>query len=342
MPGAVTGDLRLAVLDETRPPASANVPIGLPALAAAASAEWYQQAAAVPESAAAVLLVLGDAGLPRCLDTVRELHGSGKTVLVTFARSGGMPIADLIAKPEGLRAFFEVCREADAAVATTPESEEIFDGAGARCTSLIPVPCPVSDERWDASIPSERRRGILVGTSNFEAHYYNHTAALLALRDISEETAEPVTVLCADQRFDRRMIRQVHRRWPSGRLTVVDGPVPSQRFARLAAHHKLVFQLEWAGGMGEAAAAALLGRIPCVGGHGYTERIVFPDLCGFGRTSPELRDLAVDLVGDASAAEAMVTKAIALAGEALSPELARTRLAALLDRVAAPAGTATT
>jgi AcrR family transcriptional regulator len=56
----------------------------------------------------------------------------------------------------------------------------------------------IEDSRWDVSRPAGERRGIFVGTSNFASHYFNHTAALLALRDISEETAEPVTVVCTD------------------------------------------------------------------------------------------------------------------------------------------------
>jgi hypothetical protein len=198
----------------------------------------------------------------------------------------------------------------------------------------------VADERWDFSVDPNQRRGIFLGTSDFSPHYRNHTAALLALRDISEETSEPVTVVCSGERFDRRMLRQVRRRWPSGLLTVAPGPMPPDRLVRLIAGHKLVFQLEWGGGMGEIAAAALLGRIPCVGGHGFTERIVFPDLCGFGRTTPELRESAISIVGDDQIAQAMVAKALALAGTCLAPDLTRAQLAALLDRASARAGTA--
>jgi hypothetical protein len=338
LPDAVTGDLRLAVLDPDHDPSRIDAPLGLAALADAIGARWYRDAASVPDSAAAVLLVLGDAGLPRCRDILIALQVMGKPVLVTFARSGGMPIANLITSPEGLAAFFDICRLADAAVATTAESQGIFEGAGARLTTLIPAPCPVADDRWDVPSGAAERSGILVGTWNFAPHYFNHTAALLTLRDVSEQTAEPVTVVCADERFDRRMLRQVRRRWPARRLEVVKGPLPSSRLIGLAARHKLVFQLEWGGGMGEVAAAALLGRIPCVGGHGHTERIAFPDLCGFGRTTPELRDIAIDLLGDEAAAERAAANAVHLAAERLSPDRTRAQLGTLLDRASAGSG----
>jgi hypothetical protein len=98
------------------------------------------------------------------------------------------------------------------------------------------------------------------------------------------------------------------------------------------ASHKLVIQFEWGGGAGDVAATALLSRIPCVGGHGTVEQIAFPHLTGFGRSPDELLDLAAELLGDTSRAEAALAQAVALAAAHLSPQQAQARLAGLLAR----------
>lgn len=331
------GDPRLAMLDPSGISAQCQVPIGLAAFADCTGARIYRGPATIPAGATAVLLVL-DRPLARCLEMLLSLQSSGKIVVVTFAESGNMPIADLIDKPDGLRCFFEICRCADAAVATTADSEEILRCSGARNVDFIPVPCPVGCPGWDFSVSPDRRRGIFVGTADFFPHYSNHAAALLSLRDLAGQLSEPVTVVRSDRRFDRRMLRQLRRRWPRGLLNVVPGPVPPDRLVQLMATHKVAYQLEWAGGAGQIAALALLCKIPSVGGHGTTERIAFPWLCGVGRTTDELTGLVTGLIRNPKAAEAVTAAAGELAAAHLSPEEARSRLVALVDRAAAGHG----
>lgn len=330
------GDPTLAVLDVCGASAGLALPVGVAAFAAGPGAVWCRDPAAVPAGASAVLVVLAGP-LARFPDVLRSLPATGRTVVVALADSGGMPVADLVAKPEGLRAFYAICRLADAAIATSAESEHFFRDAGMPLVEFIPPPCPVDDPRWDLSVDPGRRRGILIGTADFVAHYRNHAAALLSLRELAVESSQPVTVVRTGGIFDRRMLRQVRRHWPPGLLRVVSGPLAPARFARLMAAHKLVFQLEWAGGAGDVAATALLCRIPCVGGHGAVERIAFPGLTGFGRTTEDLLALAAGLLRDAGAAADAVAEARARARTRLAPDLARSRLVDVLGRAAAAA-----
>jgi hypothetical protein len=55
---------------------------------------------------------------------------------------------------------------------------------------------------------------------------------------------------------------------------------------------------------GQVAGDALLCRLPCVGGDGAIERLVFPDEAGFGRTPNQLAEIALELMQDAGRCEA--------------------------------------
>ena len=46
------------------------------------------------------------------------------------------------------------------------------------------------------------------------------------------------------------------------------------------ARHRIVFQLDRSAVPGQVAGDALLCGLPCVGGDGAIDRLVFPELCG--------------------------------------------------------------
>ena len=65
-------------------------------------------------------------------------------------------------------------------------------------------------------------------------------------------------------------------------------------YLRKMASHKLVFQLDVGNGSGRVAGDALLCRIPCVGGNGVTERLIFPDFTSQHTSAPDLLYAVVD------------------------------------------------
>jgi hypothetical protein len=347
----MTDEFRLAVVEEhlgsdSHParypdfagePPENHIPVDVCAFAACAAGTYHRKHQTVPAATSNVLLLLDKLG--SCLRALTELQRAGKTVAITFAEAGTMQVADLLSAPEALRDFHEICRRADAAIATTPEGASVFRGAGGRNVELIPTPCPVDDPRWDFSVPPDQRRGILIGTFEFCTHYRNHVAALLSARRVAEATGEPVTLVRGGRRYNRRMAEQVERHWPAGLLRVIEGPLPALQFVRLMAGHKLVFQFDQAGAAGQVAGEALLCRIPCVGGYGGIERVVFPDLCGFGHTPEQLVGFATRLIEQPSEAEAAVARALSIATDQLSFAAARARLAELFARLGSQAGT---
>ena len=103
-----------------------------------------------------------------------------------------------------------------------------------------------------------------------------------------------MTVFNVDGWRGRRMLARLG--YITGLLRVIEGRKPYPRYLRLVAKHKLVWQLDASAVPGQVAGDALLCRVPCVGGNGTTERLVFPDLCGHGRTTEQLFDIAARLL----------------------------------------------
>ncbi len=289
------------------PDEKVHAPVNYHAFAACTRGGFHKKNSAIPKEQKAVLMLIRR-DLKACTSAMIELRRSGRTVLVALKEAGSMQVAELLNSKSRLQLFQEICGRASGAIATTQELVPIFRAAGAYNTEFIPTPYPVEDERWNFSIPAEERRGIFLGTREFDVSSRNHLAALLTIRPMAEAMGEPVTVFNVDGWSGRRMLRQL--RYPEGLLNVIEGRMPYPRYLKLMAKHKLVFQLDASAVPGQVAGDALLCRIPCVGGNGATERLVFPDLCGHGRTPEYLFDAAARLLEHSHDCEAAVKEAL--------------------------------
>ena len=313
------------------PDDAAHAPVNFHAFAACTGGAFFRQDQAIPADTKHVLLLLRS-DLKACRNALLELRRAGKTVAVSLKESGAFQIAALLGKPDKLRLFQEICQRADAALATVPDLVPLYLGAGARRAEFLPPPYPVDDPRWDFSTPPDERRGIFVGTREFGTPSRNHLAALLAVRQIAEPMQEPVTVFNDDGWSGRRMLARLG--FSDGLLRVIEKRLPYPRYLRLMAQHRLVWQLDASAVPGQVAGDALLCRVPCVGGNGTTERLVFPDLCGHGRTTEQLFDLAARLLEHPHDAQETVARALTLARERLSFAVIAPRLEAVFERLA--------
>ncbi|MEA3212205.1 MAG: hypothetical protein QOE70_5262 [Chthoniobacter sp.] len=271
----------------------AHPPVNYHAFAACLNGGFYRKDQALPADVKAVVVLLRR-DLKACRQALLELRRAGKKAAIAFKEAGAFQVAELLAKPANLQLFHEICARADAAIATTPDLLPLFRAAGVRAAEFIPTPYPVDDDRWDFSIPIEERGGIFIGTREFDTPSRNHLAALLSIKQLAEPMQEPVTVFNVDGWRGRRLLDRL--RYAEGQLRVVEGRLPYPRYLRVLARHKLVFQLDASAVPGQVAGDALLCRVPCVGGNGATERLVFPDLCGHGRGTEQLFDLAARLL----------------------------------------------
>ena len=313
------------------PDDAAHAPVNFHAFAACTGGAFYRRDQAIPADAKHVLLLLRS-DLKTCRNALLELRRAGKTVAVSLKEAGAFQVAALLGKPDKLRLFQEICQRADAAIATVPDLMPLYLGAGARCAEFLPTPYPVDDARWDFSAPPEERRGIFTGTREFATPSRNHLAALLAVRQLAGPMQEPVTVFNGDGWRGRRMLDRLQ--FPDGLLRVIEGRLPYPRYLRLMAQHRLVWQLDASAVPGQVAGDALLCRLPCVGGNGTTERLVFPELCGHGRTPEQLFDLAARLLEHPHDAEEAVASALVCARERLSFAAIAPRLEAVFERLA--------
>jgi hypothetical protein len=306
-------------------------PVNYHAFAACMNGEFHRKESAIPaEVKAVVVLVRRD--LKAVRQALIDLRRAAKTVAIAFKEAGAFQIASLLAKPANVRLFHEICARADGAIATTPDLLPFFRAAGARHVEFIPTPYPIEDARWDFAVPIEERRGIFVGTREFDTPSRNHLAALLVLKTLAESMGEPVTVFNVDGWRGRRMLAQLG--YPKGMLRVVEGRRPYPRYLRGVAKHKLIFQLDASAVPGQVAGDALLCRVPCVGGDGTTERLAFPDLCGHGRTTEQLFDLAARLLEHPHDVAAVVETALEHARATLSYAVVAQQLEGFFTRIA--------
>ena len=275
-PGGRDAEQSFATAGSLSPQAGGHPPVNYHAYAACTGGGFYREAGRIPAAQRAVLLLLRR-DLKKAARVLETLQAGGKTVAVVFKEAGRHQVAALFAgEPERLRWFREICARADFCLASTPDLLPLYHGAGARRALFLPTPYPVDLPEWDFSQPPESRRGIFIGTREFEVPSRNHLAALLAVRELGE----PVTVINRDGRAGRRMLEALG--YPAERLRVVEGPLPYPEYLRLMAGHRLVFQLDRSGVPGQVAGDALLCRVPCVGGDGAVDQLAYPWWSGGG------------------------------------------------------------
>src|SRR5207248_11586036 len=183
----------------------------------------------------------------------------------------------------------------------------------------------IQDQSGNFGLPADAQSGILVGTREWDVPSRNHLAALLVARQLCDATDEPVTVLNLDGYKRRRLLAEL--KIPEKKLRVIEKWKSYPDYLRVVARHKIVLQLDRSHVPGQVAGDALLCRIPCVGGDGAIERIVFSKICGEGRTITEIASMALDLLKNADLRGAIVAESEHRALEHVSFQAVRSRLA---------------
>ena len=226
-----------------------------------------------------------------------ELKKHKLPVAVSLKETGLHQIARQLGDPKRAAHFRAIIEAADGCLAATPEALPFYGGAG----HFIPTPYPMTDPRWDFSLPLGERRGIFVGTREWDVPSRHHLAALV----LALSLGEPVTVFDEDSRRCRKVLSALGL--PAGALRILERRLPYRDYLAEMARHKIVLQIDKSAVPGQVAGDALLCRLPCVGGDGAIDRLAFPATCGHGRSLGELRDLASRLLRDPEFYRATVT-----------------------------------
>jgi hypothetical protein len=241
----------------------------------------------LPADANDILLILDKNNLRKASAALKVLRMRGARVRVSCRESRSGDFATLLGDVTRFEVFREICRSADGAIAATPESVSLYKTACALETQFIPHPCPVDDPAWDFSQPSGKRRGIFIGTNSFLSDGANHIAALMVADRLSRELECPLAVVNTEGRRGGMILKSLRKNNPL--FFIIEAPVDHADLLRVMSLHRIVWQFDTNAGPGTSASAALLCRIPCVGGNGAVERIAFP-----GISSPASREDLLD------------------------------------------------
>lgn len=298
----------------------------------------YLSGDAVPDEQH-VLLLIGHK-MERAEALLRRLKDAGKTVVITIKETGLPQIAGHFQSFANWSSFKRLCHLADGALATTHDTEPLYSAANPKLpVAFIPPPYPVEELAWDVSRQiSSPQRGLFLGTRQLFVASRNHALALTLIAPLAEAMNEPLTVIsgrASDLPPMKRLINKVadfSLRWHQGfaaqtsGLEIITRQLRAVDYLKLMAAHKLVFQLDQSSVPGQVAGDALMCRLPCVGGNGTAERLIFPDLCGHGRTTGDLLDITRKLLLDEGYRAEQVQRSVTLAQEKMSFSSVRKQL----------------
>jgi hypothetical protein len=268
-------------------------PVNYHAYAACVRGGFYREAEAIPDGTGAVLLLLRR-DLERCFRAVRDVQGRGMRAFVSWKESGAHQVAAALNDAQRIERFHAVCRTADGFIASTAWLAGVYRAAGCTRGEFIPTPYPVEEEAWDFSAPVEVRGGIFIGTREFDVPSRNHLEAILRACDLARRADCRVTCVNGDGARGSKMLKALRKE--HGCIEVVEKRLAYPDYLRLMASHRLVFQLDGSRVPGQVAGDASLCRIPCVGGNGAIDEIIFPASCGTGRETDALIELAARLL----------------------------------------------
>jgi len=267
---------------------------------------------------------------------LKECQNAKRTVAVALKETGLHQIAEQLRDPSKLSRFLRIVTAAGGCVATTPEGAEIFRRVRSKrdvdTVAFIPTPYPLEEKPWDFSVPPNKQSGIFVGTREFDVPSRNHLAALLLARELCRESDEPVTVFNLEGRKGAKILAELN--FPAGKLRVHDKRESYADYVREVAKHKIVLQLDRSRVPGQVAGDALLARTICAGGDGAIERIAFAKFCGEGRTSAQLKTIALELIKNTASRATAIVESQWRAAERLSFSAVRKQLALFFARIA--------
>ncbi len=268
---------------------------------------------ALVEGLPVLLLLRGD--FRETQRTLVALQRAGLRVAVSLKETGLHQIEKQLSDPRRAARFREIVQTADGCLAATPEALAFY-GTG----KFIPTPYPLTDPRWDFARSLGERRGIFVGTREWDVPSRHHLAALV----MALELGGPVTVFEKDPRGCRKVLAALGH--PTDSLRVLEQRLPYRDYLAEMSRHKIVLQADRSAVPGQVAGDALLCRMPCLGGDGAIDRLAFGRTCGDNHSLGELKDTAARLLRDPDLYSATVAESQRQAREKLSYEAVASQL----------------
>ena len=255
------------------PFAGGHPPINYHAYAASLRGSFHQSISTV--SAESVLLLLRKRNMRKVLATIAQLRARGCSIFVSLKESGSHQIAETLGDVSRWELFREICSSADGAISSTPEIVGLYSAAGAPKSIFLPTPYPVDFPKWNFTRSLNSRRGIFVGTREFGVPSRNHLEAVALADQISRDLSIPMAVMNSEGRNGGMILKTFQRRNPL--FYIIEAPLSYKDYLQVMLLHRIVWQLDSSAVPGQVAGDSLLCGMPCVGGNGAVERLVFPD-----------------------------------------------------------------
>jgi ADP-heptose:LPS heptosyltransferase len=226
-----------------------------------------------------VLLLIGN-HQKRCYYTLQKLKNAGLTVVVSLKETGSHQFAEKFVKIQRLSLFRLIVSQADGVITPTealvPVYRALRPKAAPESVRFIPLPYPVEDNRWDFSIPHEKRQGIFLGTRELKISSRNHMAALIILSGYIRRHNVKLGLINKDGKRLKKLINELDI---PPNLVEVRKPLPYPDYLKFMSSHRIVIQLDQSMVPGQVAGDAILSRMICVGGNGTIDKMVFSEFC---------------------------------------------------------------
>ncbi len=255
------------------PDADAHPPVNYHAYAACLNGGFFRSVDRIPDPLSDVLVLLRKKNPRAVLESIRRIQERGGRAWVSLKESGQHQIADFLDDPVRLELLLEIAELADGYVSSTGAAESVYRNVGFKSGAFVPTPYPVESETWDFGEALERRNGIFIGTREFDVPSRRHAETLLAAELLSRRLEVPVAVVNLTGRRGGMRLKRIRRENPL--FFIIDGPLNYPMYLRLMASHRVTFQLDRSLVPGQVAGDSLLARMPCVGGDGAVEGLVF-------------------------------------------------------------------
>jgi hypothetical protein len=307
----------------TPPGAPGHPPVNYWAYAAATAGRFHREVNVADITADAVLVLIRQR-VGVSLAAVRKLKRAGRTVFVSWKETGASQIAQQLRWFWRRGALRRLLAEADGAIAVTEHAAEHYREMGCRNIAFLPTPYPVDVPAWDFS--ARERRGIFIGTREFDVPGRRHDQALELAAHCARAAKVPVSVMNFDGPKARKRIESLLAGVAG--VNILEQKLDYPAYLREMARHRLVLQLDESQVPGQVAGDALLCRTLAVGGNGTIQRVA---CAPFALTDPvALQPLVQRLLGDDAFYDSAVAASQKIAAEKLSFAACRAALRRLV------------
>ncbi|MFP4445670.1 MAG: hypothetical protein ACLFPD_05425 [Desulfosudaceae bacterium] len=266
------------------PRADGHPPVNFHAYAACTGGSFERNvAAAIGRERPVLVLIRSDfTAAHKAVDALRR---ADLPVAVTLKETGFHQVAGQLASPRKLGRLREILAMCDGVISPTEPLLPFYAALAPHLKDrlvFIPTPYPVESEAWDFSRPLADRSGIFLGTREFSVVSRNHLQALVTAGALARQADTRISFINEEGRRAKKYLERLEL--PAELVN----PLPRRDYpAYLAtvAEHRVVFQLDLSQVPGQIAGDAVLCRLPCLGGNGAVDQLVWPEYAALDRSA---------------------------------------------------------